>query len=366
MSSVRAEEETGISVVLCCRNSSARLPETVRHLRAQRLDAGTLWEVIFVDNGSTDGTAETAIRECSKKEFPAPFRVTEQPVPGSRAAAEKGVEVSSHDFITFVDDDNWLDPGYLPLAYHLMRMDPSIGVLGGRGVPVFEEEPPAWFERYRQCFAVGSQREGSGEVEGVPGVVYGAGMTVRKAALRRLLAAGFESLVPGRKGKRLTGGEDNELCLAVRLAGYRVCYEERLVFRHFLPASRVNVDYLMRLTRAIHFSAVYLDPYYRVLAGDRDPADVKNYYWLKRVLKAARRLLVHELRNRRLPRESPEYLERQRVRQKLLARLEAWLFLRDGYAAHCRQVADLKRRLDAARSRTTSKDDSGKRNRECL
>ncbi len=296
------------------------------------------------------------MRECTKGAFPAPFQVTEQPILGSRAAAEKGVEVSAHDFITFVDDDNWLDPEYLSLAYGVMRGDPSIGVLGGRGVPVFEEEPPPWFERYRQCYAVGSQREGSGEIEGITGAVYGAGMTVRKAALRHLLAAGFESVVPGRKGSRLTGGEDNELCLAVRLAGYRVCYDERLVFRHYLPAGRINVEYLMRLTRAIHFSAVYLEPYYRVLEGRRNPEEVPGYYWLKRALKAARRLLSHQLKKRRVPRESPEFLEWQRMRQKLLARLQAWLSMRGGYADRCRTVAELNRRLDEKQNNVTMQD----------
>jgi cellulose synthase/poly-beta-1,6-N-acetylglucosamine synthase-like glycosyltransferase len=50
----------GVSVVICCYNSSQRLPQTLGHLLAQECEVDLPWEVIVVDNASTDGTAEVA------------------------------------------------------------------------------------------------------------------------------------------------------------------------------------------------------------------------------------------------------------------------------------------------------------------
>ncbi len=51
-----------VSIVICCYNSAHRLPETIRHLLAQEIPEGLLWEVIVVDNACTDNTAQVKTR----------------------------------------------------------------------------------------------------------------------------------------------------------------------------------------------------------------------------------------------------------------------------------------------------------------
>ena len=46
---------SGISVIICCYNSSLRLDETLKHLINQKTH-GFNWELIVVDNASTDNT----------------------------------------------------------------------------------------------------------------------------------------------------------------------------------------------------------------------------------------------------------------------------------------------------------------------
>ena len=50
----------GVTVAICCYNSSARIAETLRHLSLQRLSENIPWEVLIIDNACTDDTVEVA------------------------------------------------------------------------------------------------------------------------------------------------------------------------------------------------------------------------------------------------------------------------------------------------------------------
>ncbi len=50
----------GVSVVVCCYNSAPRLPETLMHLFAQIVNPDIKWEIIIINNASTDDTLEVA------------------------------------------------------------------------------------------------------------------------------------------------------------------------------------------------------------------------------------------------------------------------------------------------------------------
>src|SRR6185437_5482655 len=68
------ETPLGVSVVICTYNGAARLPRTLAHLAAQENTGAIAWEVLVVDNASTDDTAEVA-RRCWPAHAPAPLRI---------------------------------------------------------------------------------------------------------------------------------------------------------------------------------------------------------------------------------------------------------------------------------------------------
>src|SRR5207245_9963396 len=67
----------GVSVIVCCHNSASRLPATLTHLAGQRCEGRFAWEVILVDNASSDGTARFA-QELWPLEAPASIRVVHE------------------------------------------------------------------------------------------------------------------------------------------------------------------------------------------------------------------------------------------------------------------------------------------------
>ena len=64
-------------------------------------------EIIFVDNGSSDGSRERINRYCSSHKG---FYLLDCPKPGPGAARNKGIEFSRGDYISFLDVDDDLEP----------------------------------------------------------------------------------------------------------------------------------------------------------------------------------------------------------------------------------------------------------------
>ncbi len=56
-------------------------------------------------------------------------------------------------------------------------------------------------------------------------------------------------MLTDREENGLSAGGDYELCYAIALAGYDIWYDERLVFKHFMPQKRINWTYCMRLLK---------------------------------------------------------------------------------------------------------------------
>ncbi|HMS35129.1 MAG TPA: glycosyltransferase [Ignavibacteria bacterium] len=118
----------GVSVIVCTYNGAERLSDTIRHLALQKVDKNILWEVIFVDNASTDNSKEVTINEWRKHKSNARLKITDQPVPGKQLALEKGYEVASYEYLITCDDDNWLDENFVQLTYEILSSNENIGI----------------------------------------------------------------------------------------------------------------------------------------------------------------------------------------------------------------------------------------------
>jgi glycosyltransferase involved in cell wall biosynthesis len=289
----------GVSVVICCYNSAKRLPQTLSHLAVQEVTGDVCWEVVVVDNASTDNTARTA-RECWAENSPAPLRVVYEPRLGLSYARQRGFADAKYELVSFVDDDNWVCHEWVQIVAEVMSRHPDVGACGGFSGAVCEIQPPWWFECNQGSYAVGAQGNEARDVTWTRGYLWGAGLTVRKSAWQQLVSNGFRFLLVDRQGASLTTGGDLELCFALRLAGYRLWYEPRLRLRHFLPAHRLEWNYMRRLHRALGACSVGGDPYYFALI--EKPKNLKErlrqtWQWqtlacLKELFRQPRKLLL--------------------------------------------------------------------------
>ena len=252
---------TGVSVIVCCYNSAKRLPETLWHLALQNVPENIKWEVIVVDNNSTDNTSEVGLQIWNGFKKDISFRIVKEEQQGLSYARHTGAKEAQFEFLVFCDDDNWFDENYIHYAFCIMCENNNIGILGGRSKGVFESKKPEWFDRFETAYAVGKPYENSG-VANVKKYLAGAGMVMRKSTLQKLETLSFKQLLTDRRGIQLSSGGDAELSLVLLFMGYDLYYDERLQFKHFMPSNRLTWKYCVdAITKGHAIFGIYFELY---------------------------------------------------------------------------------------------------------
>ncbi|NER78119.1 MAG: glycosyltransferase family 2 protein [Leptolyngbya sp. SIO1D8] len=268
----------GVSVVICCHNSAQELPKTIQHLAAQQVSPDVLWELIVIDNASTDTTAKVA-QSSWPETAPAPLRVIHESNLGLINARYRALAEAKYQVISFIDDDNWVCPNWVQTVSEVMTHHPEVAACGGHNIPEFDGEKPWWFDLSSRSYAVGTQGpEEGGDITWSRGRLIGAGLTIRKSAWQRLVDEGFTSLLVGCKGKALNRGEDTELTFALVLAGWRLWYEPQLTLRHHLQSERLQWSYLRRLSRNGGKATLGFDPYRFALQEHGTESQI-SFWW---------------------------------------------------------------------------------------
>jgi glycosyltransferase involved in cell wall biosynthesis len=343
--------EPGVSVIICCHNSSNLLPNTLEFLLRQVVDVP--WEVVIVDNASTDQTSSVA-RRLWPQGTPVPLRVVQEPQLGLAYARIRGIMEARYEFLTFVDDDNWLEPGWVQTTYEVMLDHPEIGALGGIIEPEFESTRPSWFGPVAYLYATGPSDEPSGDVT-EKHMLCGAGLTVRQSALRDIGEKGFRPISVGRTGTSLGAGEDSELTYCLRLAGWRLWIDPRLRMKHFLPQRRLQWEYARRLA----YCSAYATPERDALVYACKPPRAglllvvrwlrETWFWqvaaaLARILRAPAGLVKRTLG--RGTDGDPDVLQAEFLR----GRLDGLLAARPWYARRSGEIRGLMKRLARLRA----------------
>lgn len=216
------------------------------------------WELIVIDNNSTDNTKEFVIKELENSALS--FSVFECNIPGKMNAFWLGVNHAKYGYLLDCDDDNWLFSDYLQIGFEKLESNSKIGALGGKGIPFNTNGFPLWFEKYQMTYAVGPQGEKNGCI-GDNGELYGAGTFFRKEILNKWSELGFSNFLTCRKGNELTSGGDTELCEVVKLFGFEIWYEESLHFYHEIEDRKLTEEYFLKLKKGIASSFPTLHAY---------------------------------------------------------------------------------------------------------
>jgi GT2 family glycosyltransferase len=280
------------SIVIATFNRAADLRATLASLAGLRPRGD--WEVIVVDNNSTDTTR--AVVEDAARSFPAPLRYAFEPAQGRSPALNAGIRLAAGDIIVTTDDDvrveaDWLDRA----ADGLERLD--CDYVGGRVLPIWGAAPPAWLpNRGGKHWAVIALLDyGDRPIEFGARVPLGVNMAFRRSAFD---AAGLFDPNTGRKAGTLLGQEVREWCIRARAAGIRGCYVPEMRLEHIIPADRLCKKYFRRwfywrgISRARLYERAGLDmeaPERTTLDFSRVPhvAGVPRYLYRKALASAA-------------------------------------------------------------------------------
>lgn len=205
-----------VSLVICTRNRASQLAESLRSLT--RLQYPAPWDLVIVDNGSTDETQDV-IKNHSGSLLP---KIVIESQPGLGRARNRGWATSQGDIVAFTDDDCYPAHDFLSSVVRCFEEDPRLGFVGGRILLHDPEDYPLTIQE-KTC----RQELLPGEFL-PPGLIQGANFACRRTALESV--GGFDE----RFGNgALFPCEDVDLIARMLAGGWWGAYEPRpLVYHH--------------------------------------------------------------------------------------------------------------------------------------
>jgi len=233
-----------LSVILSTRNRERLLEQTLAGLAGQ-IVGDLRWEVIVIDNGSTDGTAEV-LRRWEKN---IPLRALRQPVPGKNRALNLALPVAAGEQFVFTDDDIIPEPHWLRQLYDGARRWPDDIVFGGRIVPRFPDQTPAFLksEDFRYSAIMYSRFEPQ-SVDGPVSVEpFGPNLMIHRSAFESFRYTEQFSPALG----SYSAGSETELLIRLRNAGRRFIYLREALVEHVIEPHQLKLRWL--LERAMRF-----------------------------------------------------------------------------------------------------------------
>lgn len=250
-----------ITVAVLTFNRSRLLRETLAGMVRQNYPAAG-WELIVVDNNSTDDTADAVASFHAAA--PAPRLVVETRQ-GLDHGRNRAIDEAGGEVIVLADDDILVGPDWLAQLVAPFSSDSAhrIGVVGGDVVPVFPDGVPAWLEGAHR--PLGFRRD-PGPLP--PGQApMGANFAFPRWVFERL--GRFETSLD-RKGTSLFGGGDSEMVRRIRAAGLEVWFVPGARALHQMTAERLTFGYAMRHAFDSARSRV-VDQVRALRAGGRSP-----------------------------------------------------------------------------------------------
>ncbi len=252
-----------LTVTIQTYNHAEGLRSALGSLSGLGCPVGLDYEVLVVDNNSTDGTA--GVIEEYRGVLGSRLRATFEPCQGLSAARNRALAEARGEVICFLDDDALADPGWLAGHASAYRADERVAAVGGRielQWPAGWVRPP-WLAPELEGYLSGLDLGSEPRVMTYPCYPYGCNMSVRRDVARRV--GGFSTRL-GRHGPGLQSNEEKLFFLQIHRLGGRVVYTPDALVRHVVPAQRLSKGFFLRRAWAQGLS----DAIFRRLVGATD------------------------------------------------------------------------------------------------
>ena len=233
-----------VTILICTYNRAELLGPTLDSIAELRPLPDVNWEVLVVDNNSTDHTR--MVVEQRQPAFSVPLRYAFELRQGKSYALNSGFALAAGAIIAYTDDDVMLPPQWLESAVRPLFERSDIAYTGGPVRPMWECPPPRWLEPFGNLggtIAVKDHGDRAFIFEDRRKTPLGVNMTVRRELVETV--GGFRVDL-GRTGGSLLGQEQAEFFYRTRAAGARGLYVPEMILDHHVPARRLTHSYFRR------------------------------------------------------------------------------------------------------------------------
>jgi glycosyltransferase involved in cell wall biosynthesis len=242
-----------ITIAIPTYNGAHRLPTLLQLLQNQVNTEHITWEIIVVDNNSTDDTAKIVHEYQQNWRHPFPLKYCLETQQGAAYARKRAVFEAQGQLIGFLDDDNYPEPDWVFSAYTFSTQYPKCGAYASLIHPAWEVEPPPNFKRITPFLAITERGD-------IP-LLYdkrkkmlppSAGLVVRKQAWIECIPE--NPILTGRANGNMLTGEDTEMLSYIQKAGWEIWYNPAMEIHHQIPHWRLQKEYLLPFFRGIGLS----------------------------------------------------------------------------------------------------------------
>ncbi len=226
-----------VTVAIPTYNRADFLRQTLAGITAQQFPREH-YEVLVIDNNSTDHTAAVVAEFSTACPAPRYIRESQQ---GLDYARNRAIAEARGDIVLFGDDDILVRPDWLAQMAVPLLADPArrIGAVGGEVIPVFPNGLPDWVREWHAPLAF---RPDIGPLDAKHSPM-GANVAFPKWIFAELGL--FHTALDRAAGNYFSGG-DSEMVRRVRAAGLEVWFSPAAAVEHQMPANRTTFRYASR------------------------------------------------------------------------------------------------------------------------
>ena len=242
-----------VEVGICTWNRAKLLDQTLMSMRALRIPSDVEWELVVVNNHSTDNTEEVIARH----EEHLPIRRLWEPTLGKSTALNTAIDAMRGDLILWSDDDVIIDPDWLAEYASAAQRYPDAAFFGGTIEPWFEVDPPPWttaaWNRISTVYAARDVGDEEFPVDATT-LPFGANWAIRTEVQRRFR---YDCRL-GRVGPNDVRGEECAILRQMLADGIKGHWIPQAKLQHFIPKERLTLEYVRQFYYGIGQTAALL------------------------------------------------------------------------------------------------------------
>jgi glycosyltransferase involved in cell wall biosynthesis len=232
---------TLLSIVIATHNGATTLPAVLEGYQRQTRKPAD-WELIIVNNCSTDETAQVLV----SYQTLLPLKVFAHETPGKNRALNLGLSIATGDLLIFSDDDAIPSPDWLDHIATLASRKPDYDIFGGRIDPKWPSQPPSWLKNVDigAVYVVTPDDAATGPAPNGANI-WGPNMAVR----RRVFETGAtfdENIGPSSDDPQYRMGSETEFIERMISAGCACWYSDDWRVEHMIHAAQFDKAWVLK------------------------------------------------------------------------------------------------------------------------